>query len=171
VRGCGVYREERAPLGSRDTGDEVKGPSSGNELARVSGERLRLRGGWGLRKFAGSAAVDRFAEDETEVGVSGRVMEVVESPVGVLGVEAAPVGSAIYRNNEGTIIWVLERTECKIYPEWQESVSATRQLQSPRLRGIAHESATRALREKADKIQPQLLWSIMHVGQKGFTPS
>lgn len=108
-----MYRGERAPLGSRDTGDEVKGPSSGNVVARISGERLRLRGGWGLRKFAESAVVDRFAEDEMEVGVSGRVMEVVESPVGVLGVEAAPVGSAIYRKNEGTIIWVLKRTNVR----------------------------------------------------------
>lgn len=62
-----------------------------------------MRGGWGFRKFTGSAAIDKFAE-ETEVGVSGRVMEVAESPVGVLGVEAAPVGSAIYRNNEGSMI-------------------------------------------------------------------
>lgn len=91
-------------MDSRDTGEEVKGPSAGSEQSRFSGDRLRLRGGRGLRKVAGSAAVDKFAEEETDVGVSGRVMEVAESPVGVLGVEAAPVSSAIYRNNEGGMI-------------------------------------------------------------------
>ncbi len=87
-----------------DTGDEVKPVSADNELFGYSGDRRRLRGGWGLRKLAGSEEVDTFAEDTTDVGVSGRIMEAAESPVGVLGVEAAAVGSAIYRNRKGRTI-------------------------------------------------------------------
>ena len=93
--GFGVYRGESVPLGSTVTGDMAIPTSPGSEVSDVSGDRRRLRGGCGLRKLAGSVAVDKVAEDATDVGVSGRVMEAAEGPVGVLGVEAVAVGSAI----------------------------------------------------------------------------
>ena len=85
------------------TGDVALPTSQDNELSEISGDRWRLRGGWGLRKLAGSATVDRVADDVTEVGVSGSVTEVAVNPLGVLGVEADAVGSAIYCDDEDEI--------------------------------------------------------------------